>query len=454
MAASNLFNSVDESIVSSASGICNTGISINDSSNSSVYAPSGQPVSSSNSSDRQSNELIDLNEANNLEVSLNLKNSQLNRLAVQGSPAHRHLTSLAADPASQAAIDIALQNYLLDYKSFADDTKSMTSVMTSKSTRETFECLSRVLPVGILLLIVFIMIHFVLYVRDIEPYQSITEVICIALAICVFTLSSAFIVKIFCDSKDRSQWTNSSYGEEEYVYSPNNHYFYTGSSEPALASSNLPSHLINSGLNASKPSTNFQTGGADYAADGVIRKQPHYYIDTGGNRIYAAQMAGLEYKNNKRYDLPGYYPTSAASPNYSGTRAEQSNQFGQSQFNPSQCGSNQFNQNQLNQSHFSQSQLGQSQLGQSQLGQSQLGQSQFSQSQFGQIHLNQSQLGQNQFGQPSPPFKRRTSASEFDPRNPSKLSGMDKKVEQCIQTINLVEARRKEAISLVKETAT
>ena len=427
MAASNhLFKntSVDESIVSSASGICNTGISINDSSNSSFYANSAQPGSSSTSSDRQSNELIDLNEANNLEVSLNLKNSQLNRMnsPLAGQP-NNHPTSLAgADQHNQQAIDIALQNYLLDYKSFADDTKSMTSVMTSKSTRETFECLSRVLPVGILLLIVFIMIHFVLYVRDIEPFQSITEVICIALAICVFTLSSAFIMKIFCDSKDRSYWTNNSYGEE-YVYSPNSHYYYTGSAEqPVLASSNLPSHLINSSLNASKPPTNFLASGTDSFAqsqDAVIRKQPHYYIDTGGNRIYAAQMAGLEYKN-KRYanELPGYCQAnqSAASSNFSGgnrLEQQQPNQFGQAQF----------------------------------------GQSQFSQNQFAQT-----QFAPNQLGQMSPQFNRRTSATDpngsFDQRNPSKLSGIDKKVEQCIQTINLMEARRKEAISLVKETAT
>lgn len=436
MAASNhLFKntSVDESIVSSASGICNQGISMNDSSNSSFYANSAQPVSSSNSSDRQSNELIDLNEANNLEVSLNLKNSQLNRmnspLAGQSS---NHPTSLgpAAEQHNQQAIDIALQNYLLDYKSFADDTKSMTSVMTSKSTRETFECLSRVLPVGILLLIVFIMIHFVLYVHDIEPFQSITEVICIALAICVFTLSSAFIMKIFCDSKDRSYWTNNPYGEE-YVYSPNSHYYYTGSAEqPVIASSNLPSHLINSSLNASKPPpTNFlnpASGGDSFAQsqDTVIRKQPHsYVIDTCGNRIYAAQMAGLEFKRDeykKRYanELPGYYQASqsAASSNFAaGNRLEPASQFAQNQFtqipfNPTQ-----------------------------------------SVSQFAA-----NQLGQTQFGQMSPQFARRTSTADasFDQRNPAKLSGIDKKMEQAIQTINLMEARRKEAISMVKETAT
>ena len=384
MAASNLFKNNDESM-SNVSGICNP-VAINDSSNS-VYTRQG-----STSSD-QNNEMIDLNETNynNLEMNLNQKNNQLtnqfNQMSQLNQMSNHQMNHLSnqfnnqlnsnlnsAIQQQDQAIDIALQNYLFDYKSFTDDTKSMNSVMTSKSTRETFDCLSRFLPWGIFLLIVFIMIHFVLYVRDIEPFQSITEVIVIGLACSCFVLSSAFIVKIFCDTKGRNlqAWTGDpySYSTEEYVYTPNNFIYNNGVLEPNLNQpvlTNLQSHLMNS--------KNFNQLNMANEQQEVIRKQPHYYIDAVGNRIYATQLAGLEFKNKR--------------------------------FTPDANNQNLANLNSLT---------------------------------------------PNSAG----PFNQHRRTNSFDQRYPSNLANnlnRNKKVsEQCIQTINLIDAKRKE--SLIKETST
>lgn len=64
---------------------------------------------------------------------------------------------------------------LYDYEShefasgLADDAKSNKSVMTTKSTREVFDLLAKLLPLGILLLIVTLMVHFVTYVKVSNP---------------------------------------------------------------------------------------------------------------------------------------------------------------------------------------------------------------------------------------------------------------------------------------------
>lgn len=104
---------------------------------------------------------------------------------------------------------------LYDYEShefasgLAEDTKSNKSVMTSKSTREVFDLLAKLLPLGILLLIVTLMVHFVTYVKDIEPLRSISEVACMALAATVIPLSVVFIMKTMCDWRRNSFWYSS-----------------------------------------------------------------------------------------------------------------------------------------------------------------------------------------------------------------------------------------------------
>lgn len=90
-------------------------------------------------------------------------------------------------------------NFYLQFKSRPDDTRSNKSVATSKSTRQIFDLMARLLPAGVLLLVLMLMLHFVLYVRDLEPYKSISEVACKALAASVIPLSVVFILRIVCD---------------------------------------------------------------------------------------------------------------------------------------------------------------------------------------------------------------------------------------------------------------
>lgn len=98
-----------------------------------------------------------------------------------------------------------------DLRSATEDTKSNKSAMTSKSTREVFDLLAKLLPLGILLLIISIMVHFVTYVKDIQPVRQISEILCMSLAATVIPLSIVFILRTICDCRDnrRSYWYNS-----------------------------------------------------------------------------------------------------------------------------------------------------------------------------------------------------------------------------------------------------
>lgn len=89
--------------------------------------------------------------------------------------------------------------FYLELKSRSEDSRSNRSITTSKSTRQIFDLMARLLPVGVLLLVLLLMLHFVLYVRDLEPYKSISEVACKALAASVIPLSVVFILRIICD---------------------------------------------------------------------------------------------------------------------------------------------------------------------------------------------------------------------------------------------------------------
>ena len=105
--------------------------------------------------------------------------------------------------ASPVITTASRNNYAYESQEFtttlAEDAKSNKSVMTTKSTREVFDLLAKLLPLGILLLIVALMVHFVTYVKEIEPLRSISEVVCMALAATVIPLSIVFIMKTMCD---------------------------------------------------------------------------------------------------------------------------------------------------------------------------------------------------------------------------------------------------------------
>lgn len=302
-------NNQAESILSNTSGIFNQG-AINDSSSSSVYNQD-----SSNSSDHTNEKLeklVDLNERN-----LAMSSAQIDQYIgrLKNEPNRVKDVDMSSEfetgqeqelnqQVNQQVIqDYVMQNYLYnDYKSFAEDTKSMTSIMTSMSTRKTFDFLSKILPVLVFLLIVFLMIHFILYVRDIEPLNQLTEIICIALACVVFTLSSAFIMKIFCDSKHAGTTWNPPI-DDDYIYPRNfnNSYVYSnGLLEPAIDRSAYVQQPINqqpqsvvkktptNSLINSKP-TDLEAGGR------------HYYVDAIGNRIFATQLPNHQDNKAKRY---------------------------------------------------------------------------------------------------------------------------------------------------------
>lgn len=308
--------------LSNVSGLCNQGTTRNDSSSSSMYTCTQQDSNSSDPNDR----IIDLNERNLAMSSIHIepqsfvgcrgdhlksdtiKSKIMNNVDMNTEfDTTTNLCPTAQELNQQVIQDYVLQNYLYnDYKSFADDTKSMTSIMTSVSTRKTFDFLSKVLPALVFLLIVFLMIHFILYVRDIEPYNQLTEIICIALACVVFTLSSAFIVKIFCDSKHAgAQWTNPY--PDDYLYARNfnnnssNYVYSNGLLEPACGLPQPPPLPINQQpvqSNSSVKKTGLTTGLVGKIPE--TDKQMHYYIDAIGNRIYATQLANLDNKS-KRY---------------------------------------------------------------------------------------------------------------------------------------------------------
>jgi hypothetical protein len=104
-----------------------------------------------------------------------------------------------ADHSSIDADMLTSANFYLQFKQRPDDTRSNKSVATSRSTRQIFDLMARLLPAGVLLLVLMLMLHFVLYVRDLEPYKSISEVVCKALAASVIPLSVVFILRIVCD---------------------------------------------------------------------------------------------------------------------------------------------------------------------------------------------------------------------------------------------------------------
>ena len=87
----------------------------------------------------------------------------------------------------------------LQFKGQAEDSQSNKSVMSSRSTRKIFDMLSWLLPIGFMLLIILFTLHFVFYVRDLEPYKSITEIACVALSASLIPLSLVFILRLFCD---------------------------------------------------------------------------------------------------------------------------------------------------------------------------------------------------------------------------------------------------------------
>ncbi|KAI1290394.1 hypothetical protein HDE_09013 [Halotydeus destructor] len=104
----------------------------------------------------------------------------------------------------------------------AEDAKSNKSAATTKSTREVFDLLAKLLPLGILLLIVALMVHFVTYVRELEPWRSISEIICMILAATVVPLSIVFIAKTMCDwRKTSNSFWYSNYDFEDPLYISN-----------------------------------------------------------------------------------------------------------------------------------------------------------------------------------------------------------------------------------------
>lgn len=126
---------------------------------------------------------------------------------------------------SAASAAVASSGYTYDYwttdsfydrKDLADDVKSNRSAMTNKSTRQVFDLLAKILPIGVFLLLVSLMVHFVSNVEAYEPIQSISRLICIILAMTVIPLSVVFILKTICDRKDNSCWSCDEY-ETDYL---------------------------------------------------------------------------------------------------------------------------------------------------------------------------------------------------------------------------------------------
>lgn len=138
----------------------------------------------------------------------------------------------------QTQLDQLSNNYL-QFKSQTDpDSQSNKSIMSSQSTRKIFDMLAWLLPIGILLLIFTLTLHFVFYVRDLEPYKSFTEIVCVILSASVIPLSVVFILRMLCDCKHI-------FGNETDTNgSPTSMYTYTTSQIPTRYDNSSSSRLV------------------------------------------------------------------------------------------------------------------------------------------------------------------------------------------------------------------